>query len=460
MTGEEREKWIRSNAYYHRSVVKYLKFIIPEGAAVLEIGCGTGYLLEQLRPSRGVGIDISEEMIRFARVHRPDYVYYEMNAQHLSLDELFDYVVISDTVGSFRDVQMAFEAIQPVFAPQTRLVITSTNFVWRPILNLAEKLGLKMPQKRQNWLDTGDITSLLHLSDFELIDHHRKMIFPKYIPLVSPLLNRYIGNLPWINRLGLITCLVARSKRVEQKPAGDLSVSVIIPARNEKGNIEALIQRTPQMGRHTELIFIEGNSTDQSWEEIQRLGTRYREFYDIKWAQQEGKGKGDAVRKGFDLASGDILMILDADMTVSPEELPKFFDAIASGKGEYINGSRLVYPMEKQAMRFLNLLGNKFFSLAFSWLLGQNLKDTLCGTKVISRENYLRLAANRTYFGSFDPFGDFDLIFGAAKLNLKFIEIPIRYRARTYGETNISRFKHGWLLLRMTAFALRKIKFI
>ncbi|GGN07216.1 glycosyl transferase [Dyadobacter beijingensis] len=460
MTGEEREKWIRRNAYYHRSVVRYLKFIIPEGAAVLEIGCGTGYLLEQLRPSRGVGIDISAEMVRFARTHRPGYVYHEMDAEHLSLNETFDYVIISDTIGSVTDVQMVFEAIHPVCTRQTRLIITSENFIWRPILKLAEKLGLKMPQKRQNWLDTGDITSLLHLTDFDLIDHQRKMIFPKYIPLVSSVLNRYMGNLPLINSLGLFTCLVARSKRTEQKPADALSVSVIIPARNEKGNIEALIQRTPQMGRHTELIFIEGNSTDQTWEEIQRLGAHYRAWYDIKWAQQDGKGKGDAVRKGFDLASGDILMILDADMTVAPEELPKFFDAIAYGKGEYINGSRLVYPMEKEAMRFLNLVGNKFFSLAFSWLLGQNLKDTLCGTKVISRENYLKLAANRSYFGNFDPFGDFDLIFGAARLNLKFIEIPIRYRARTYGETNISRFKHGWLLLRMTAFALRKIKFI
>ena len=238
-----------------------------------------------------------------------------------------------------------------------------------------------------------------------------------------------------------------------------MSVSVIIPARNEKGNIEALIQRTPRMGKHTEIIFVEGNSTDDTWGEIQRQGAHYQEYYHIKWVQQDGKGKGDAVRKGYSIATGDILMILDADMTVEPEELPKFFNAIASGKGEYINGSRLVYPMEKQAMRFLNLLGNKFFSLAFSWLLGQNLKDTLCGTKVLSRENYLRLAANRAYFGEFDPFGDFDLIFGSAKLNLKFVEIPIRYRARTYGETNISRFKHGWLLLRMTFFALKKVKF-
>ncbi|WP_026629003.1 bifunctional class I SAM-dependent methyltransferase/glycosyltransferase family 2 protein [Dyadobacter alkalitolerans] len=459
MTGETREKWIRKNAYYHRTLVKHLKFIVPEGSSVLEIGCGTGYLLEQLRPARGVGIDISDEMIRFARIHRPGNTYLEMGAEHLSLNETFDYVIISDAIGGFRDVQMVFEAIHKAFTPQTRLVITSTNFIWRPLLNLAEKLGLKMPQKRQNWLDISDIISLLNLSDFDLISYDKKMIFPKYIPFVSNFLNRYVANLPIINSLGLITCLVARSKRVLVKPAGEMSVSVIIPARNEKGNIEALMQRTPEMGRHTELIFIEGNSTDQTWPEIERLGAHYSGFRDIKWAQQTGKGKGDAVRKGYSMASGDILMILDADMTVAPEELPKFFNAIASGKGEYINGSRLVYPMEKEAMRFLNLLGNKFFSLAFSWLLGQNLKDTLCGTKVISKENYLKLAVNRSYFGDFDPFGDFDLIFGAAKLNLKFVEIPIRYRARTYGETNISRFKHGWLLLRMTAFAVKKIKF-
>jgi SAM-dependent methyltransferase len=459
MTGEEREKWIRKNAYYARSVVEHLKFIVPEGSNVLEIGCGTGYLLEQLKPARGVGIDISHEMVRYARIHRPTNTYYEMDAEHLTLDQTFDYVIISDAIGSFRDVQNVFEEIHKVFTPQTRLVITSTSFIWRPILNLAEILGLKMPQKRQNWLDISDIVSLLHISGFELIDNYRKMIFPKYIPLLSPFLNRYVGNLPLINGLGLITCLVARSKNVGQIPANTMSVSVIIPARNEKGNIEALIQRTPKMGRHTEIIFVEGNSTDQTWDEIQRLGLQYQEFKDIKWIQQNGKGKGDAVRKGFGIASGDILMILDADMTVAPEELPKFFNAIASGKGEYINGSRLVYPMEKEAMRFLNLLGNKFFSLTFSWLLGQNLKDTLCGTKVISRENYLKLAANRSYFGDFDPFGDFDLIFGSAKLNLKFVEIPIRYKARTYGETNISRFKHGWLLLRMTFFALNKIKF-
>jgi SAM-dependent methyltransferase len=461
MSGEEREKWIRRNSYYYKCLAEYLGYIIPKGDSVLEIGCGTGFLLDQLKPSRGVGIDVSLPLIDYARKHRSAYTYYVLDAGKFTLEEeSFDYILISDSIGSFHDVQKVFEQIQKVCNPETRIVITLTEYIWRPLLNLAETFGLKMPQQRQNWLDIGDIVNLLNLTGFQVIDSSRKVLFPKYIPLVSTLLNKYIANLPVFNAFGLINCLVARSTSTLQVPVEEQTVSVVIPARNERGNIESLVLRTPKMGKHTEIIFVEGNSTDGTWTEILRISELYKDQYDIKYIQQDGKGKGDAVRKGYGIATGDILMILDADMTVEPEELPKFFSAIASGKGEYINGTRLVYPMEDEAMRFLNLLGNKFFSIAFSWLLGQQLKDTLCGTKVMSRKNYLKLAANRSYFGEFDPFGDFDLIFGASKLNLKFIEVPIRYKARTYGETNISRFKHGWLLLKMTFFALNKIKFI
>ena len=175
---------------------------------------------------------------------------------------------------------------------------------------------------------------------------------------------------------------------------------------------------------------------------------------------QDGTGKGDAVTKGIFPRDRRLLMILDADLTMPPEDLPKFYDAIVSGKGEFINGSRLVYPMEQQAMTVLNLLGNKFFSMAFSWLLGERVKDTLCGTKVLFRKDYERIAASRAYFGDFDPFGDFDLLFGASKLNLKILEVPIRYQERTYGTTNINRFQHGWLLLKMTAYGFLRLKAI
>lgn len=458
--GPKREQWINRNKYYYRSLVNFLRYNIPAGHSVLEIGCGTGYLLDQLQPSRGVGIDIDPDLISHGSSRYPHLDLRVANAKHFDLNgQTFDFVVISDTIGDFDDVQQVFNQLHSVCTPETRLVITYRNQLWTPVLNAAETVGLKMPEHRQNWLDRGDIENLLDVAGFDVIRTGRKLLLPRYVPVLSWLFNKYIVNLPLFNRLGLYTFIVARSM-YGLKPAAEYSVSVVVPARNEKGNIEAIVNRTPQMGRHTELIFVEGNSTDDTWSEIQRITALYADRYDIKCVQQDGKGKGDAVRKGFGMATGDILMILDADMTVPPEDLPKFFDAISSGKGEYINGTRLVYPMEKEAMRTLNLLGNKFFSIAFSWLLNQRIKDTLCGTKVLTKENYERLSANRSYFGDFDPFGDFDLIFGSAKMNLKFVEIPIRYRARTYGETNISRFKHGWLLLKMVFFAMNKIKFV
>jgi len=268
-------------------------------------------------------------------------------------------------------------------------------------------------------------------------------------------INRWIGPLlPW-------ACLtvfgIARPRRDPR--SAPLTVSVVIPARNEAGNIEAAVLRTPEMGSGTELIFVEGNSSDDTWEKIQQIAAAHPERR-IRTLRQSGRGKGDAVRAGFAVAQGDLFMILDADLTVPPEELPKFYEAIVSGRAEFANGSRLVYPMEKKAMQFLNMCANKVFGILFSWLLGQHVKDTLCGTKVLRRSDYARIAANRAYFGDFDPFGDFDLLFGAARLNLKIADIPIRYRDRTYGSTNIHRWRHGWLLLRMVLFAARKLKFV
>ncbi len=459
-SGQDRQRWIDRNKYYYRSLTRFLHYTIPPGRSVLEIGCGNGYLLSTLRASRAVGVDNRLDLIEYCRTTHPALTVYHQDASHpIPGGETFDYILLSDTIGYLSDVQEVLSTLHSACHADTRLIITYQNALWSPVLGLAEAVGLKMPEKRQNWLDRGDIANLLTISDFDLIRAGRRMLLPRYVPLLSGLMNRYIVNLPGLNRLGLYTFVVARSLRHAVPPAPP-TVSVVVPARNEAGNIEAIVRRTPLMGAGTELIFVEGNSTDTTWAEVQRVCAAYSGPLHLSCTQQAGKGKGDAVRKGYSQATGDVLMILDADMTVPPEDLPKFYEAIASGRGEYINGSRLVYPMEDQAMRTLNLLGNKFFSMAFSWLLNQRIKDTLCGTKVLTRANYNRLAAGRGYFGEFDPFGDFDLIFGAAKLNLKFVEIPIRYRARTYGETNISRFKHGWLLLKMTAFALNKIKFV
>lgn len=477
----QRDYWRSKNRYYHEEVEKLLAFLVPEKSRVIEAGCGTGDTLARMNPACGNGIDFSPEMIRLAAKKYPNLDFMVDDIEDLKTQESFDYVVCSDLIGELTDVWKAFREMRKLCHRNSRLVVTYYNYLWEPLLRMAEGLGFKMPQDYQNWLSLGDIENLLYLNGFETIKKGHSVLLPKYIPLLSGLCNRMLVKLPVLKKLGLVEYIVARPAKGFRKLAGEkeYSVSVIVPCRNEVGNIEDAVSRIPQMGRHTEIIFVDGNSTDGTVEKIWEMIKRYDGVKDIKLIHQisrearggEGAddltrapnkmlklGKGDAVRKGFDAATGEILMILDSDLTVPPEDLPKFYEAIAEGKGDLINGTRLVYQMEDEAMRILNIAGNKVFSLIFTWLLDQPIKDTLCGTKVLTKESYLKIREHRNYFGDFDPFGDFDLLFGAARQNMKIVEIPIRYRARKYGNIKIERFKHGLILLKMSWLAFKKLK--
>jgi len=448
------------NRSYYTDDRKYTKFLVPEGARVIELGCGTGDLLAQLKPSHGVGVDFSPQMVETAKRNHPDLTFHVGDAEDddfiPGLEGPFDYIVLSDTIGYLDDIERVFRSLRRISAPHTRLVVAYYSHLWEPALSLAERMGQKMPQPDVNFLSSSDITNLLYLSGFEVVRTEWRQLIPKSLLGIGTVINRFIGTLPLIRRLCLRHYIVARpfERRGDWKP----SVSVLVPCRNEKGNIESAVTRMPRFAEDMEILYVEGHSSDGTFEECERVRDAYAGKWEIHVAQQEGKGKGDAVRKGFDMASKDILMILDADLTVAPEDLPKFYQAITEGTGEFINGTRLVYPMEKGAMRFLNYWANRTFALIFSFLLNQRFSDTLCGTKVLSKKHYDAIAAGRDYFGEFDPFGDYDLIFGAAKLNLKITEVPIRYADRTYGEPQISRFRDGFLLLRMVIFAWRKLK--
>lgn len=451
----------KRHAYYWNSITKYCNYFSHEGYSVLEIGCGTGELINEIKGSRKVGIDFSDKMIETAKSQFPHITFLTMEAEHIRLHETFDLIIISNVIGFADDVQAVFAELKKVCHARTKIIITYYNFLWEPLVKFAELIGIKRKTPNQNWLLQQDIKNLLKLSGFEVYRNVNTMMFPFYIPLISPFLNRFLVRMPLFRLLALNSYTFAKPVALQDSHLDKkYSVSVVIPARNEAGNIENAIRRLPALGKKCEIIFIEGNSTDDTWEVIQQVQQKYGSTHDIKIAKQPGKGKNDAVKKGFSMATGDILMILDADLTMPPEELPKFYDAIASGHADFVHGSRLVYDMESGAMRLLNLLGNKFFSFVFSWMLEQPVKDTLCGTKVIFRSDYEKLVSNQKFFGDFDPFGDFDLIFGAYKLNLRIVEIPIRYKERTYGSTNISRFRNGMVLLKMCFFAARKIKFI
>jgi SAM-dependent methyltransferase len=446
---------------YHARIQTIFRSLVRPGLRVLEVGCGQGDLLAALQPQQGVGVDFSPAMIEVAQRKHPhlQFIVGDGHCELGSLTSTFDIIVLSDLLHDAWDVQSLLSGLGRLCHPKTRVIINFHSRLWEVPLSVAARLGLARPLLRQNWLTVGDVTSLLYLSNFRVIRSWQEILCPFPVPFMAALCNRVLVRLWGVRHLALSNFLIARPLLTPPAETRPPRVSVVVPARNEAGNIQDIFTRSPEMGAGTELIFVEGHSSDETRSAIERAISEHPER-SARLLAQAGTGKGSAVRQGFAAATGDILMILDADLTVPPEDLPRFFDALMTGKGEFINGVRLTYPMEERAMRFANLLGNKFFSFAFSWLLGQPIKDTLCGTKVLWRESYEAIAANRDYFGDFDPFGDFDLLFGAARLGLEIVELPVRYRERTYGTTNIQRWRHGWLLLKMCVFAAGRIKFV
>jgi hypothetical protein len=453
------DHWRGWGGYYHKRLEHIYKFLIVPKQRVLEIGCAFGDLLAAVDPEFGVGLDFSSEMLNRGKRRHPEINFIQADAHNLPIDQEFDYIILSDLLNDLWDVQLLFEQIENLSHSRTRVIINLYSRLWELPLRLADQLGLAKPNLQQNWLTVEDITNLLTLAGFEVIRNWPEIIWPLPTPVIDRIFNRFLVRLWPIQHFALTNIILARPSPTPNEQEKEPFVSVIIPARNEAGNIHDIFAQTPHMGRGTELIFVEGHSKDNTFETIETAITDHKER-DCRLFKQTGEGKGDAVRVGFKQAKGDILMILDADLTVPPEDLLRFYKVLHTRKGDFANGVRLVYPIEDEAMRFLNLAGNKFFCQVFSWLIGQPIKDTLCGTKALWKTDYELIASNRSYFGDFDPFGDFDLILGAARQNMKIVDVPIRYRKRTYGSTNIQRWQHGWLLLRMVLFAAKRLKFI
>jgi SAM-dependent methyltransferase len=464
--GEGREAWIARSRYYYDALQHLLRLFIPPAQRVLEIGCGNGDQLAALEPSHGVGIDLSTAMVRLARAKHPQLEVHHQPAEELALPSHevrdgvggFDFITMVNVVGELADVLAAYKRLRPLVRPDTRLVIAYYNHLWEPLVGPAVRFGLKLNNPTQNWLSLPDLSGFLQLAGFEVVKAGSRMPCPKYIPGVAELLNDVLGRLPLMQRLGFVHYLVARPLMPLPRASRDYSCTVVVPCKNEADNVPAIPPRVPCMGAFTEIIFVDDGSTDATAAHVCDAMARYPDR-PIRLVQGPGQGKGAAVRAGLAAARGDVLMILDADMTVMPEDLPAFFEAVTENRGEFINGTRMVYPQASEAMRTANILGNKAFAAAFTFLLEQRITDTLCGTKVVMRDNYAKILAARAYFGDIDRWGDYDWLFGAAHRNLKIVELPVHYVERVAGETKMTkRFRNGVVMLRMCWAALRKLK--
>jgi len=455
-TAAQRDEWISANRYYYDRMKRLLRFIVEPRKRVLDLRCETGYLLAALEPSYGVGVEISDAMVEVAQELHPQLRFVRSDVETLELNETFDYILFNhvfDTV----DVLRAFERIRRHCTQETQIVIVNYNFIWQPLLGLASRIGLRSKFVEPNWVSENDVRGFLKLAGFRPVRKHRLLLFPKKVPLLSGLMNEFLARLPGLRKLCLMQVMVARPM-AEPKHEEDLTVSVVVPCRNEVGNVRHAVERIPTMGAHTEILFCDDKSTDGTANEVRRVQALYPEK-DIRLVEGPGICKAENVWSGFREARGDVLMILDADLTVMPEELPMFLRALATSRGEFVNGSRLVYPMPELAMKFANVIGNKFFGLVFSFLLDQRIKDTLCGTKVLWRKDWLRMERNLGTWGIKDMWGDYELLFGASKLHLEIIEVPVHYQERIHGVTKMTRvFSNGLRMLRICWHAAKRLE--
>jgi ubiquinone/menaquinone biosynthesis C-methylase UbiE len=442
--------WHDRNQFYHTGMSKIVQGMVPPRMAVLELGSGTGGLLAALQPSCGVGLNVAQELTERARQKYPQFEFYTTDVDQVKAPDNFfpQYLVMTNLLDYVYDVWDQLENLKPLIGDGALLVIATNNPLWAPILRFASKVGMRMPDSPRNFITNKDIRSILNLQGFDVVEEGLALPVPKRIPIVGDILNAILPELPLLRFTSSIQYIAVRSRVT--RPS--LSCSVIVPCHNEEGNIAECVRRIPDMGTWTEIVVVDDGSTDQTRQrvrEIMRTDSRVRLI-----GFDHNQGKANAVRAGFEAARGDVLMILDADMAVMPEDLPKFFKPLQSGNADFVNGTRLVYPMEDRAMRIANFLGNKAFCYLASWIIRQRVSDTLCGTKALFKRDYMRMP-----MGGKERWGDFDLLFGGARLRLRILEIPVHYQERRAGVSKMRAMREGWRFLRACWHGWRMLRF-
>jgi len=448
--------WRNRNRFYHERKIEYLRFVIPEGESVLLLGCEDGAMLDALRPIRGVGIDRSTDAIRLARLRHPRYAFHASDDYRANVRGKFEYIVLDDMACCVDDLFTLLTSLRDLSTPTTRLIVVQHNYLWRPVLRVAEWLGLKRPERVSNWLSAGDMGVFMRAAGFEPIDVRSRLFCPKRLFGIGPAINWLVGLVPFARRLASTQILVGRPSMPERAHQTQ-SASIVLTTRDERENIEPMVKAIPFVGADTEIIFVEGHSTDGTREEIERVMAKYPDK-NIRLIVQDGIGQGNAIRRGFEQAKGNVIILLEADQTSPADDVLKAFEVIATGRAEFVNGSRFVYPRAHGSMPRLNVFGNALFAAWFTWFLGQRTSDVLCGIKAIDRTLFQRLNRNWGFLNLADPFGDFELAFGAARLGLRMSEVPTRYACRSYGVPKTRPLRHGWMLFRMMLRATRVFK--
>lgn len=444
------ERWQKRNRFYHKTISNLLQGMIPPGSTVLELGSGVGDLLASLKPSSGMGFNVAPALTVRALQKHPQLEFYTIDVDSVSLPRPFEpqYIVMTNMLDYVHDVWDMMDSLKPAIREHTLLVISTNNPLWAPLLRLASKLGLRFPESPRNFITNKDICSVLHLQGFDIVEEGLTLPVPKRIPIIGTLINAIVPEVPVLRFVSSLQYIAARP-RIPRPP---LSCSVVIPCHNEADNIQECLRRVPNFGAWTEIVVVDDGSTDETCQRVKEMMATDSRVRLV--VLEKNQGKANAVRAGFQAANGDVLMILDADMAVTPEELAKFLTPLQEGTADFVNGTRLIYPMQGKAMRVANFLGNKGFCFLASKVIRQRVSDTLCGTKAFLKRDFVRMP-----LGGAERWGDFDLLFGAARLKLRILEIPVHYTERRARKSKMRVMIDGWYFLWACLSGWRNLRF-
>lgn len=367
----------------------------------------------------------------------------DIDSQIENIEKKFDVIVVTDVLEIYSDIYLFLEKLNNLLEDNGKLILSSVNTRWGNLLKIAELLGLKSKTNNFSYIHLNKIEKISNGAGYDLIETITRQFIPFKFLYLGNIINKILELLLFYFKFGVKTYIVLRKISIREK---SLSKTIIIPAKNEEGNLEELVSRIPKF-ENCEIIFSIGESSDRTLEVSKKIIDKNSDF-NIKLIEQSKNGKANAVWEAIALSSGDVLAILDSDLSVDPETLKDFFKIIESNSADFVNGTRLVYEMEKGSMRIINKLGNRVFQYLIGKIINEDLTDSLCGTKVFKKDLIKKIFWWQDNFNLKDPFGDFDLIFAASYTGQKILEYPIHYRTRKYGTTQISRFRDGFKLVK------------
>ncbi len=394
------------------------------------IFCAGNSILGQNIDSNKIFIKEIDEQYQIK--HKDNIHYVNENIENILSD--CDTVVISDIEHQLNPAKNLLN-LSRIVGDNTKIILLSKNMVWMILIKIL-KLFFSFSPKKNNFLPSSYLDNLYSSCNLELIRQEKIIALPINIPFLTKIINR-IFRLPLLNFFCMSNIAILKKKIKNSSNHKDLKISFIIPCKNEQDNIKVFEQKINENTEPDEYLFGDDNSSDKTSDEIDKL---IEKLSDKKIIKYNGPGicKSENVYKGIDLSSGDIIVIYDADHTVSFEDIKFSVSIMKKTNVDFINCTRMIYPQKDGAMKFANFIGNTIFASLFSLLFKKKITDTLCGTKIFYKKDWEKIKENTSQWGMKDLWGDFDLLIGAYKNNLKITEVPVTYYERRENETKMT----------------------